>query len=46
MGNYDMYVWPAYGLVFVVFLFNFIRLRMYRNRVTNHLKRLFQRPSS
>jgi heme exporter protein D len=37
MGGYGMYVWPAYGIAFVVMLLNFVLPLMQRKQVLRDL---------
>jgi heme exporter protein D len=43
MGGYSMYVWPAYGLVFGIFVVNFGVVKWQKNRTRQKLQRWFKR---
>lgn len=45
MGGYAMYVWPAYGLVFMVLISNLVALRRQRLRTFKKLQQWFKRAS-
>lgn len=46
MGGYSMYVWPAYGLVGVVFGFNALFLFYQRKVTRKKLQQWFKRQES
>ena len=43
MGGYSAYVWPAYGLVMVVFILNICSLKVQKNRTLNLLRHWYKR---
>ena len=42
MGGYAHYVWPAYGVVFFVFVAHFAQVKIQKKRVLRDLKRWSQ----
>ena len=42
MGGYSMYIWSAYGLVGLVFIFNGLNLQYQRERTRRKLKQWFK----
>ncbi|EGV52169.1 hemagglutination activity protein [Candidatus Endoriftia persephone str. Guaymas] len=43
MGGYAMYVWPSYGLTFVILLVHFIAPLLQRKRTLNDIARKIRR---
>lgn len=43
MGNYSIYVWPAYGLVCVVLVMNLLGIKIQRNQTRKKLQQWFKR---
>jgi heme exporter protein D len=39
MGGYAGYIWPAYGMVFGVFLLHIVHAKLQKKRVLKQLKR-------
>jgi heme exporter protein D len=43
MGGYSMYIWPAYGLVCLVFLMNLLGLKWKKKQTRQELQQWFKR---
>lgn len=43
MGGYSSYVWPAYGIVWVILALNLLGIKWQKHRTRERLKQWFKR---